>query len=167
MSQTAVYLDAVLEPPRSLSQKGFSRLMLALGSLSCVFSLGFLAVGAYPVVGFLGAEVLLLWILMKRKVEGRAARTLLRVTAERIEVRRVSADGAEKSEWLPAYFARVVHDARMRGARALRIVSGDQAVQIGEHLSADEQSSLATRIDAALRDARRERYSSESETDDD
>ena len=31
MSAGTVYLDAVLEPPRSLSPRGFSRVMLALG----------------------------------------------------------------------------------------------------------------------------------------
>lgn len=161
MNVAAVYLDAVLEPPRSLSPRGFSRVMVALASLSCLFSLGFIAIGAYPIVGFLGLEILLLWYLMKRHVEQRAARTHLRVTAERVDICRIASDGREKREWLPSYFARVVYDARLRGARALMIVAGDRSVQIGEHLSGDEQSSLASRIDVALRDAKCERFKSE------
>ncbi len=157
----AVYLDAVLEPPRSLSAAGLARVMFVLGSISFLFSIGFLLMGAYPVVGFLGAEVLLLWYLMKRSMRGPGPRTHLRVTAESVEVCRIDRRGREQLEALPSYFARVVHDARLHSAQALRIVAGRRYLAIGEHLSREEQLTLATRLKRALHEARNERFPTE------
>lgn len=163
MALGAVYLDAVLEPPRSLSPAGLSRVMLALGAFAFVFSMGFLLVGAYPVVGFMGAEVILLWYLLRRFVRRAGPRTHIRITAENIEVCHISSRGREVSrEQLPSYFARVVHDVSVKGAHALRIVSGRRSFAIGEHLSDDERSTLAARIRCALQDARSERFHTEA-----
>lgn len=162
MTASAVYLDAVLEPPRSLSPSGLTRVMLALGGMSFLLSMGFLLIGAYPVVGFMGAEVFLLWYLLRRFVRRAGPRTYIRITAESIEVCRISPRGREVfREHLPSYFARVVHDVRVKGAHALRIVSGRRSFAIGEHLSDDERSTLAARIHRALQDARSERFDSE------
>lgn len=162
MSIRAIYLDAVLEPPRSLSPKGLSRVMLVLGVCVSVFSIGFVMAGAFPIVGFMGAEVLLLWYLLDRATRRSGPRTHVRITADNVEVCRISVDGREVGrDSLPAYFARVVHDVRARGGHALRIVAGKRSFAIGEHLSDDEKSSLARRIERALSDARRERYPTE------
>ncbi|OYW42348.1 MAG: hypothetical protein B7Z38_05345 [Rhodobacterales bacterium 12-64-8] len=54
---STVYLDAVLEPPRSLSLRGFNRVMIFFGGTSFVMGAGFLLAGAWPVAGFMGLEV--------------------------------------------------------------------------------------------------------------
>ena len=165
MTIRPVYLDAVLEPPRSLSLTGLSRVIIVLGAICFLYSIGFLIIGAYPVVGFMGAEVLLLWYLLRRSVGRAGPRTHLRITADNIEVCRIDTKGRELSrEELPAYFARVVHDVRAQGGHALKIVSGGRSFAIGEHLNTEEQSTLAGRIEHALRDARRERYPTEDST---
>ena len=84
-----VYLDAVLEPPRSLSPRGFNRVMLALGAMSSVIGLAFLLTGAYPVVGFMGLEILALWLVFRLNFRAQVARTYVRVTGERVVVRKV------------------------------------------------------------------------------
>jgi uncharacterized membrane protein len=86
---STIYLDAVLEPPRSLSPRGFNRVMLALGSLSFFTSIAFLAAGAWPVVGFLGLEILALWLVFRLSFRAQSARTYVRVTAETVDVRKV------------------------------------------------------------------------------
>ena len=75
MSTGQVYLDAVLEPPRSLSPSGFRRVMLALGGASLLLGIMFLSQGAYPVTGFLGLEILVVWAVFRRSFQAQTART--------------------------------------------------------------------------------------------
>ena len=87
MSIGRIYLDAVLEPPRSLSPRGFNRVMLALGAFSFVLGLTFLINGAWPITGFMGLEILLLWIAFRLSFRKQLARTYVRVTADDVLVR--------------------------------------------------------------------------------
>lgn len=158
-----VYLDAVLEPPRSLSPAGSDRVLLWLGSASFVLGGGFLLAGAWPVTGFLGLEVLLLWVVFRMTIRAQTARTYVRVTADAVDVRRIDARGREARASLPAHFTRVVLDPEARGPHALRLAHGARAYALGEFLTPDERLSLAARLRAALADARRERHDPETE----
>lgn len=155
MSAAAPHFDVVIAPPRSLSSNGFSRFMLLLGCIAAVFSAGFVILGAYPVVGFFGAEIMLLWLLMRRRVQGRGPKTCIRIGCEEIEVRRLDIRGREWLGRLPAHFARIEHDNKVRGPEALRIVSRGRSINIGEHLLPEERASLATRLRAALTSTRK------------
>jgi uncharacterized membrane protein len=155
---THVYLDAVVEPPSSLSQRGFDRVMLVFGGASLLMGCVFIALHAYPVAGFMGLEVLLLWSLLRRCMGARGARTYLRVTAETVDVRKVDARGRERLARLPAPFARVEFDRLVPGPGALRLSHSGRRYAIGEHLTQRERESLARRLDQALAAARRERH---------
>lgn len=155
---TPVYLDAVLEPPRSLSPRGFDRFMLLVGSMSCIFGAGFILFGAYPVAGFMGLEVLLLWILFRRNFDMQKSRTLVRVTAEAVEVARIDPKGRARRILIPTFHARVLHDPNAAGRAALRISVSGRAYPIGDHLNPEERDSFALRLKTALADARRERH---------
>src|SRR5262245_32262816 len=102
-----IYLDAVLEPPRSLSPRGFNRVMLAAGALGFTLGLVFLVRGAYPVSGFMGLEVFALWLVFRLSFRAQAARTYVRVTAEAVTVRKVDGRGRERLAQLSSHFARV------------------------------------------------------------
>jgi uncharacterized membrane protein len=158
-----VYLDAVLEPPRSLSPAGMDRVMLWLGSASFILGGGFLLAGAWPVTGFLGLEVLGLWLVFRTHVRAQPARIFVRVTADAVDVRRIDRHGREARASLPAHFTRVELDPEARGPHALRLAHGARAYALGEFLTPDERASLARRIRAALADARRERHTPETE----
>ncbi len=162
MSQP-IYLDAVLEPPRSLSPAGFDRVMVWLASAAFILGAGFLLAGAWPVTGFLGLEIVVLWLIFRMNFRAQSARTYVRITAEAIDVRKVDAHGREARASLPAHFARVELDPAARGPHALRIAHGRRTYALGEFLTPDERSSLAARIRAALADARRERFIPETE----
>lgn len=158
MPAGSVYLDAVLHPPRSLSDRGFNRLMLLIGAISFAASVGFWLNGAWPVVGFFGIEMLALWVVFQITFRAQAARTYVRVTAEAVDVRKVDARGRERRARLPSSFARVELDPDARGARALRLAVSNRAYPIGEHLTPEERESLALALRDAIGRARRERY---------
>ena len=158
MSAGSVYLDAVLHPPRSLSDRGFRRLMMVIGAISFVASVGFWLNGAWPVVGFFGVEMLALWVMFQITFRAQTARTYVRVTAEAVDLRKVDARGRERRARLPATFTRVELDPDARGARALRLAVSNRAYPIGEHLTAEERESLALALKDAISRARCERY---------
>src|ERR1700745_771026 len=60
-AQEPAIFSAVLTPHRSLSRKGFLALMLVAGGASLAMGTTFLLVGAWPVFGFCGLDVLLLY----------------------------------------------------------------------------------------------------------
>jgi len=153
-----VYLDAVLEPPRSLSPRGFNRVMLALGGLSFIVGFIFLVTGAYPVVGFMGLEILALWLVFRASFRAQAARTYVRVTADAVIVRKVDGRGRERRARLASHFARVEFDRAADGPNALRLAASDRAYSLGEYLTPRERESFARRLAAAISEARRERH---------
>ena len=53
--------SAVLTPHRSLSPAGFLLFMLVLGGISFTTGMVFLLAGAWPVFGFFGLDVLLVY----------------------------------------------------------------------------------------------------------
>lgn len=153
-----VYLDAVLEPPRSLSTRGLNRVMMLLGAFSAVFSLGFLLVGAWPVVGFLGVEILALWLVFQWSFRAQRARTYVRVTADEVDVRKVDGWGRERRASLASHFVRVEFDRTATGPNALRLATSRSAYTLGEFLTPRERETFARRLMQAISDARRERH---------
>jgi len=157
-----VYLDAVLEPPRSLSTRGLNRVMLILGVFSAVFGLSFLLVGAWPVVGFLGVEILALWLVFRWSFRAQTARTYVRVTADEVDVRKVDGWGRERRASMASHFARVEFDRTATGPNALRLATSRTAYPLGEFLTPRERETFARRLMQAISDARRERHTQDN-----
>ena len=156
-----VYLDAVLEPPRSLSPRGFNRVMMILGGMSFLSSLLFLSIGAWPVMGFMGLEIFALWWVFRYSFRAQLARTYVRVTADAIDVRKVDGWGRERRASLASHFARVEFDRATDGPNALRVAASQRAYVVGEFLTPRERETFARRLAQAISDARRERHSGE------
>lgn len=153
-----IYLDAVLEPPRSLSPRGFNRVMLVLGVMSFLSGILFLSLGAWPIMGFMGLEILLLWFVFRFSFKAQRARTYVRVTAEIVDVRKVDGWGRERRARLASHFARVEFDRSAEGPYALRVASSAKAYVVGEFLTPRERETFARRLTQAISDARRERH---------
>ena len=50
-----------LYPHRSLTRRGFTILMGSIALISFLAGIGFLLIGAWPVLGFFGLDVVLIW----------------------------------------------------------------------------------------------------------
>ncbi|MDZ7714358.1 MAG: DUF2244 domain-containing protein [Rhodovibrio sp.] len=111
-----VVFDAILTPHRSLSKRGFTLLMTGVCVVSFTAGLGFFLIGAWPVVGFMGLDVLLIYGAFK--LNFRAARLYETVTLTRddLTVRRVSPRGDSQIwRFQPAWLQ--VRDGRPAQAR--------------------------------------------------
>ena len=90
---------ARLTPHRSLSRAGFLLLMAVLGGVSFAAGMVFLVLGAWPVFGFFGLDVLLVYWAFRANYRDARAYEDVMVTTSELRVRKVSPRG-QVSEWL-------------------------------------------------------------------
>src|SRR5690606_37423965 len=81
---------AVLWPHRSLSPRGFRNLMIAVGLFTAVASLPFFIMGAWPVVGFFGLDVLLLYCAFRWSYRTARSREEVQLSPVELMVRKIS-----------------------------------------------------------------------------
>ncbi|MEM7766817.1 MAG: DUF2244 domain-containing protein [Pseudomonadota bacterium] len=153
-----VYMDAVLTPNDSLSDRAFILVMAAIAGISFVTGMMFLAMGAAPVAGFFGLDALALYLAWRWHRKRRAERTRVRITADQLGLHHTDRRGREKTAQLPSAFARVMLDTPVTHASQLRIEHGHTAYVIGRFLTPDERASLADALRGALQKARAERH---------
>jgi len=149
--QGRYWFDAVLHPHRSLSPRGFLVLMSVLSLCALSLGLRFLFVGAWPVMGFMGLDVLAVYIAFR--INYRRARLFetVQLTDERLTVRRVQPDGAA-NEWhfMPSW-VRVRMDDPPRLDSALTLSSHGRALEIGSFLTPQERLEVAQALNDAIR----------------
>jgi uncharacterized membrane protein len=148
--------SAVITPHRSLTRTGFLIFMLCVGGFSFVGGVVFLLIGAWPVFGFLGLDVLLIYWAFRANFRAARAYEEVRVTATELTVRKVSQQGAVR-EWtlnpLWVRLDRTVHEEY--GIERLFLVSHGRKLSIAGFLSPDEKASFARALAKALGEARR------------
>ena len=154
---TAVVLDepevyaVTLAPHRSLSQRGFLIVMVAIGLVSFVSGLAFLAMGAWPIFGFFGLDVLIIYVAFRANFRSAAAREHIRVTSSLIEVRRVPVKGRARTIRLNPFWTRVWReDDEDHGTLDVALVSGRETVPVGRFLGPEQKAALADDLSAAL-----------------
>ena len=146
---------AVLTPHRSLPGRGFAIVMIILGTLSFAVGTTFYLLGAWPVPGFLGLDVLAVYLAFRWSYRSARAREEIRVSRDRLTVRRVAASGRASVTEINPYWARLeVHRWPPFGITRLAIASHGEALPIGAFLGPRERERLAAELSAALAEAR-------------
>ena len=90
--------SAIITPHRSLSGNGFLAVMALVGGFSFIGGMFFFWLGAWPVIGFLGLDVLLVYWAFRANYRAAAAFEEVTVTPSELRLRRVSHRG-EIAEW--------------------------------------------------------------------
>jgi uncharacterized membrane protein len=149
---------ALLRPHRALGRTGFLLLMGFVGAISFAAGTAFLLMGAWPVFGFFGLDVLAIWWAFR--IYDRRARAVeeITVTPSEIRVRRVSPRG-EVTEWVlnPLWVQLDQVSHAEFGIEQLFLVSKGRRVSIARFLGPDEKASFVKALIAALEAARRGR----------
>ncbi|MEQ8357411.1 MAG: DUF2244 domain-containing protein [Kiloniellaceae bacterium] len=146
--------DVELRPHRSLSPRGFLLLMLAVCGLSFTAGLAFYLAGAWPVIGFLGADVLLIYLAFKINYRSGRLVERLRLTPEVLIVRRVWPGGTSRSWEFQPYWLQVELPNPPRHDSQLVLRSHGRSLAIGSFLTWEERAEVAEALRRALARAR-------------
>src|SRR5262245_61687694 len=91
--------SATLTPHRSLGRVGFLILMVLFGAVSFIAGMFFLVMGAWPVFGFFGLDVLLLYWAFRLNYRHAEAYEQVTVTCSELRILKVSHLGRGR-EWV-------------------------------------------------------------------
>ena len=148
--------SAILTPHRSLNATGFILVMTLVGGVSFVAGIAFLLMGAWPVFGFFGLDVLLIYLAFRANYRAATAFEQVSVTPTELKVRKVSHRG-QVSEWtLNPIWVRLERDVHEEfGIERLFLVSRGRKLPIAGFLSPPEKESFAAALAAAIGEAKR------------
>ena len=151
-----VLFSALLTPHRSLNRTGFLLVMAFLSLISFPAGMVFLMLGAWPVVGFFGLDILAVYLAFKINFRRAQGCEEIWVTPSQLRVRRVSHRGHAVEFVLNPLWVRLNKVAHEEfGIEKLYLVSRGNSVSIGSFLSPDEKASFANALMEALQAARR------------
>ena len=147
-----VLFEAVCTANQSLGNRGMVVVAALVIVASAAVAALFAALGAWPVIGFAGAEVLLvLGLLSLHRRRGRQALEVLALVGDRLVVRRTDARGRREEVALDAYWARVSIEERPGTAGRLLLTECRRRVAVGGMPGDAERRELAAMLAEALR----------------
>ena len=151
--QSPAVFDAVLTPNRSLRGPAFLVLAAIFAGLSTVAAVLFVHLGAWPVVGFFGLDLVLFALAFHLSYRQGRMLERVRVCAERLHVVRRYPTGREQHWSLAPFFARVEIDDPVRHDSQVRVMSHGKTLILASFLSPDERGDFARALREALHKA--------------
>ncbi len=148
--------QTVLRPHRSLKIGGFRLVIALVACASAIASLPFVLLGFWPVAGFYGLDVLLLFFAFRANFEAARHFEELSVSPFELLLRKVSPKG-EALEWRfnPVWTRLVAEEHEEFGVTRLALVSRGQSVAVGHFLGPEDKASLVRALSRALGEAKR------------
>jgi uncharacterized membrane protein len=151
-----ILFEATLRPHRSLSRAGFITVMAVLAGTSFAAGTAFLMMGAWPVFGFFGLDVALVWWAFRANYRAARAYEDIHMTASQLSVRQVSARGrSQESTFNPRWVRLETTRDDDFGVTRVALVSRGLPLVIGAFLPAVHKEQLAQGLQAALAAAKR------------
>lgn len=141
-----------LYPHRSLSRRGFAILMGCIALVSFLAGLGFLMMGAWPVFGFFGLDVLLIWWALERNFRDGKARETITFNDSEVILARHKPGQPDATESFVRQWTRVEleNDVERDLIGRLFLVSRGIKTEVGSFLSPDDRKSLSSALNGLL-----------------
>lgn len=146
---------ALLTPHRSLGRRGFAVLMAVVAAICLGYGLFFLSIGAWPVFGFLGLDVLLVYIAFRLNYRSGRVREEVSVSRVSVDIRKVTPSGRAADHRFSTFWTRFsVARHREIGITAMTVEGQGSSVPIGAFLNPDDRESFARAFGQALATAK-------------
>ncbi len=154
-AEEAAIFDAVLAPNRSLGRLGFIAVMAGVTAVSLGLGGYFFSQGAWPVLGFFGLDIALLYLAFRLSYRAGRLRETVCITRDSVVVRRIAPAG-NVAEWhFNPYWLRIaLTDPEEHHSRIVLSSHGNSLV-IGSFLAPEERVTLVRALHAALDEANR------------
>lgn len=145
-----------ITPHRSLSEQNFRVLMTVFAVAVCFVTLPFFILGAWPIVGFMGLDILALWIAFRVNFRDARAYEDISLTPLELAVAKVSAKG-KRQEWRfnPVWVRLQRQEDEDFGLVRLDVVSRGRSLEVAHDLDQDRKADFARDFSLALARAKR------------
>ena len=127
--------------------------------IGCWFFTGlvFLALGAWPIFGFFGLDVLAIYIAFRLNYRSARCHEEVRLTRHELMIRRVEVSGKTMQNLFNPLWTRLkVSKHPYAGVTGLSISSRGKHVSVGDFLNPDDRESFAKAFSLALADVKRQ-----------
>ncbi|MBB6467568.1 putative membrane protein [Aminobacter lissarensis] len=149
------FFKALLLPHRSLGRTGFMILMGALTFGWIVTGIIFLSQGAWPIFGFLGLDVIALYVAFRLNYRAARAREEVSVSRTSLDILKTAPSGRSQRYHFNPFCARfAVSRHEEIGITGMAVETRETSVAIGSFLNPDDRESFATAFSRALATAR-------------
>lgn len=144
--------QATLTPHRSLTREGFLLVMALVVLVNLVVGGMFVLLGAWPIAGFAGLDVLLVWWAFRANFADARKLERISITEHELVLDRESEKHPPQQQRFVRRWVRVEleEDRERELIGSLLLVSGRTRVAVGEFLAPEERKSLADALKAAL-----------------
>ena len=145
-----ILFDAVLRPNRSLGNKG---LLLVLGLATLLCGLGgalFFLAGAWPVTGFLGIDLALLFFALRLSHRSGFLTETVQLRPAILKVSRFSPSGRQMAWSFQPHWLKVEFNHEKKRDSQVILSSKGERLNIGSFLSSKERAELAVALRTAL-----------------
>ncbi|MEG9884739.1 MAG: DUF2244 domain-containing protein [Hyphomicrobiales bacterium] len=152
-SSRPIRFRMALTPRRSLGSQGFFVVMGILGGASLVAGLAFVLMGAWPVCGYFGLDVALVYWALNRNFADAMIRETIILRGNELVVRRArKADEPRQWRFAPPHWVRVEieENDRLKICESLCLVSHGRKLTIGSFLSPGERRKAGLVLRRAL-----------------
>ncbi|MFS2325848.1 DUF2244 domain-containing protein [Brucella sp. H1_1004] len=148
--------SALLTPYRSLGRTGFRLLMSALILCWLFVCILFWSIGAWPIVGFFGLDVLAIYLAFRWNYRSANAREEISVSRLALHIRKYEPSGKMIAHEFHPFWSRFRIARKPEfGITSMHVESREKRVPIGGFLNPDDRESFATAFRDALAQSRR------------
>jgi uncharacterized membrane protein len=152
MDETKPFFEAVVRPYRSLSAFGFRLVMAAIIVSNLVLAVVMISIGAWPVTGFLGLDVLAAYVAFRLSFAQTATFERITIAENDLIVAHIDWRGRAREWRFPSYWVSVGYDEEKDERGVLTVGSHGRRIEIGRFLHRAERAGLARQLrDALLR----------------
>ena len=137
-------------PHRSLPSRNFHLLMGLLGLISLAVGVGFVALGAWPVIGFFGLDVGLVYVAFRLNYRTARQRETIRLADDVFSVERVSVRGEHRNWRFQSFWVKVILEERPDTSNRLLVASHGRSLVIGDFVPPPARRELAVTLRDAL-----------------
>jgi uncharacterized membrane protein len=149
-SSGRLLFEAVVAPHRSLSRRGVFTLIGCMMAGSLVVTSLMALLGAWPVIGFNGADIMLAVFLLWLNVRAARAREFVTLTDTALRVTHTDIHGKRSGFSVQPYWLNVVLEERAGTVPKLLLVNRGRTYEIARQLGEDPKRDLAAALTRAL-----------------
>jgi uncharacterized membrane protein len=155
-NRSEAIFHARLTPHRSLGARGFRILMGVIIAIWLATGAVFLSLGAWPIFGFFGLDVLLVFLAFRWNYHAGRAHEEVELSPLHLAIRKHAPSGKRSEHGFNPFWAKFdVKRHEFAGITRMSVAGEGRAVTLGGFLNPDDRESFAQAFAVALRQAKR------------